>query len=327
MLEFEFKEQLRSVAQDILKEGDFHESLAPAISKYHQLLFEMLEIDPDDEKEKEHIETEKGNAIGTWWAATCVKEVFRTQRFAKALAQAIRDIHCNEKRTVHVLYAGTGPFAALALPIMLTFQPTEVQFTLLEINQNSYGKLQDLMKRLDLLPYVKESKLADATSYVLKNYDVDIVLSETMNLALFKEPQVSIMMNFERQLGNKALYLPNQIKVALCKQGRKDLDELKTLIKFDQLGMAELNKRTNANQELFEKIALEVELAQGERLCYHTEITIYKGFKLGLNDSSLTLLKPVKPNIQAGRYQLSLQYQVSNNPGFVVESKNIDVQN
>lgn len=327
MLEFEFKEQLRSVAQDILKEGDFHESLAPAISKYHQLLFEMLEIDPDDEKEKEHIETEKGNAIGTWWAATCVKEVFRTQRFAKALAQAIRDIQCNEKRTVHVLYAGTGPFAALALPIMLTFQPTEVQFTLLEINQNSYAKLQNLMKRLDLLPYVKESKLVDATSYVLKNYDVDIVLSETMNLALFKEPQVSVMMNFERQLGNKALYLPNQIKVALCKQGRNDLEELKTLIKFDQLGMAELNKRTNANQELFEKIALEVELAQGERLCYHTEITIYKGFKLGLNDSSLTLLKSVKPNMQAGRYQLSLQYQVSNNPGFVVEFKNIDVQN
>jgi hypothetical protein len=288
----------------------------------------MLEIDPDDEKEKAHIETPKGNAIGTWWAATCIKEIFRTQRFAKALAQAIKDIQHNEKRRVHVLYAGTGPFAALALPIMLTFQPTEVQFTLLEINQNSYGKLQDLLQRLELLPYVKELSLADAAIYTLKNDDVDVVLSETMNLALFKEPQVSIMMNLERQLGNRAVYLPNQIKVALCKQGHKvDLEKLTTLMKFDQLAMNELNKKAYAMQELFEKTTLAVDLAQGERLCYHTEIVIYKGFKLGLNDSSLTLLKSVKPNLQAGRHHLSIQYQVSSNPGFVVESENIEVQN
>lgn len=322
MLALEVKKQLLSVSQDILLDEDFHESLAPAIMKYHQLLCEVLRIDPNGEQDRAHIETEKGNAIGTFWAANCVKEIFRTQRFVKGLEQAIKDLLNSGQKPVHILYAGTGPFATLALPIMLTFQPTDVQFTLLEINQNSYEKLKELLETLNLLPYVKYFDLADATNYVLKNHDVDIVLSETMNLALFKEPQVSIMMNLSRQLKGRTIYLPQEIKVTLCKQGNgNNLERLKTLFQFDQSCLKKLLKRTKLNQEVFEKVDLDVDLKQGDRLCYLTEIHIYKELKLGLNDSSLTLLKYVKPSIQLGEHQLSVQYQVSNNPGFVIENR------
>ncbi len=328
MLELEFKKQLLSVSKDILLEGDFHDALAPAITKYHQLLCEMVGIDPDSEQDRAHVETEKGNAVGTFWAACCVKEIFRTQRFVKGLAQAIKDVQGKGKKTVHVLYAGTGPFAALALPIMLTFQPTEVQFTLLEINKNSYEKLHNLLQKLDLLPYVKDLELVDATNYTLKNCDVDIVLSETMNLALFREPQVSIMMNLAQQLKDSALYLPQEIKVALCKQeGGKGLMPLKPLIQFNQSLIVELLKRAEIGQEMFEKIDVEVDLAQGDRLCYFTEIQIYKGMKLGLNESSLTILKLVKPAVPVGQSCLSIQYQIGKIPGFVIETESLRIQN
>lgn len=328
MLGLEFKKHLRSVSRDILLEGDFHAALAPAITKYHQLLCEMVGVDPNVEQDRAHMETEKGNAIGTFWAANCVKEIFRTQRFVKGLAQAVKDELGKGKKTVHVLYAGTGPFAALALPIMLAFQPTEVQFTLLEINKNSYEKLHSLLQKLDLLSYVKSLELVDATNYTLKNCEVDIVLSETMNLALFKEPQVSIMMNLGQQLKDSALYLPEEIKVTLCKQkGGNSLIPLKPLIQFNQSLVVELLKRANFGKEMFEEINVDVDLALGDRLCYLTEIQIYKGMKLGLNDSSLTLLKFVKPPLPIGPNCLNIQYQIGRNPGFVVETGSLRVQN
>lgn len=327
MLGLEFKKQLLSVSKDILLEGDFHEALAPAITKYHQLLCEMVGVDPNDELDRAHVETEKGNAVGTFWAANCVKEIFRTQRFVKGLAQAVKDVLGKGNKPVHVLYAGTGPFAALALPIMLTFQPSEVQFTLLEINKNSYEKLHNLLQKLDLLPYVKDLELVDATDYSLKSHDVDIVLSETMNLALFREPQVSIMMNLGQQLKDRALYLPQEIKVTLCKQKRDDrLMPLKPLIQFNQSLVVELLKKAETGQEMFEKIDVEVDLASGDRLCYLTEIQIYKEMKLRLNDSSLTLLKFVKPTVPVETTCLNIQYQIGKNPGFVVETTSLGVQ-
>jgi len=328
MLGLEFKKQLLSVSRDILLEGDFHNALAPAITKYHQLLCEMVGVDPDGEQDRAHIATETGNAIGTFWAANCVKEIFRTQRFVKGLAQAIKDVQGKGKKTVHVLYAGTGPFATLALPIMLVSQPTEVQFTLLEINKNSYEKLHNLLQKLDLLPYVKSLELVDATNYTLKNNEVDIVLSETMNLALFREPQVSIMMNLGQQLKDRALYLPQQINVTLCKEASgAGLIPLKPLIQFNQSLIVELLKRAEIGQEMFEKIDVEVDLAPGDKLCYLTEIQIYKEMKLGLNDSSLTMLKLVKPALPVGTNCLNIQYQIGKIPGFVVETESLRIQN
>lgn len=317
------KKNLLAISNDILISADFHDKLAPAILKYHDLLCQIAAIDPEGESDREHIETKNGNAIGSFWAANCVKEIFRTQRFVKGLSQAIKDLHRQGHKTVHILYAGTGPFAALALPIMLNFEPTQVQFTLLEINKNSYDRLRMLLEHLDLMPYVKRLELADASNYQIRDKDIAIILSETMNLALFKEPQVSIMLNFGRQLDEKVIYIPQEINVSVCKQeSTSSVTPLKKLIQFDGNYIREKVKNSTPGPWEFEKIGLEIDLNTNDRLSYLTEITIYKEFKLGLNDSSLTLLKSIKPSEKTGKLQLEFQYQVSENPGFVVKKRN-----
>lgn len=312
------KKNILSISKDILIEADFHDKLAPSILKYHHLLCQTAAIDPTGVSDREHIQTSKGNAIGSFWASNCVKEIFRTQRFIKALAQAIRDLHHQGQQTVHILYAGTGPFAALALPIMLTFDPSQVQFTLLEINQNSYDKLQALLEQLDLMPYVRRMELADATEYQIKDKDITIILSETMNLALFKEPYVSIMLNLGPQLGKEVIYIPQEVKVTLCKRdSTNSLKQIKKLLQFD--GQYIRDKVKTSDHWEFQITGVEVDLKTNEQLSYLTEITIYKEFKLGLNDSSLTLLKSIKTFEKTGKLQLDFQYQVSENPGFVVK--------
>lgn len=312
------KKNLLAASNDILMTADFHEKLAPAISKYHDLLCQVAAIDSAGETDRKHIQTSNGNAIGPFWAANCVKEIFRTQRFVKGLAQAIRDLHGQGQQTVHVLYAGTGPFAALALPIMLNFAPSQVQFTLLEINENSYDRLRALLEQLDLMPYVRRLELADATAYQVKDKDIAIILSETMNLALFKEPQVSIMLNLGSQLNEEVIYIPQEIKVTVCKrESANSLKHLKKLLQFDGHYIRDKAKVSIPGHWEFEKITVDVDLKTNERLAYLTEITIYEEFKLGLNDSSLTLLKSIKTFEKTGKLQLEFQYQASENPGFI----------
>lgn len=311
------REKLTEATHNILKPGDFHDDLAPAIKEYHDLLTQASEIDPDDAAQRMHIQTDHGNAIGVYWAACCVKEIFRTQRFVKGLAQAIDDLHQKGKKTVHILYAGTGPFAALALPIMLHYKPSQVKFTLIEINENSYQKLLALLKDLDLMTYVSRLELADATKYQIKDTEIDIVLSETMNLALCKEPQVKIMLNLGSQVNEETVFIPQDIKITLCKETQNtSLEKIQTLIQFDSRFIKE-NARLKSVADAFKTHELTLDLTAMQRLCYLTEIIIYKDFKLKLNDSSLTLLKPIKLEQKTGKMKLAFQYQMSGNPGFI----------
>lgn len=320
-----FKEDVIAISKDILIPIDFHEKLAPAITKYHELLCQWAAIDPMGERDREHIPTDHGNAIGPFWAANCVKEIFRTQRFIKGLQQAITDLHTQGKEMVHVLYAGTGPFATLALPIMMTFAPSQVQFTLLEINSDSLETLEQLLEKLGLMAYVRRIELADAVDYRLKDNDIAILLSETMNLALYREPQVSIMLNLGQQLNEEAIFIPQEIKVSLGRRNSKnEIKSLETLLQFNAGYIRNKTQEVRPKKWEFEKSQLELSLQANERLCYLTDIQIYKDFRLGLNDCSLTLPKVLKPFDLVGNARLEFQYQVSGVPGFFVTADKVE---
>ena len=42
---------------------------------------------------------------------------------------------------IEVLYAGTGPYASLAIPLMHRFAPSEVKFTLLEVHETAVASV------------------------------------------------------------------------------------------------------------------------------------------------------------------------------------------
>src|SRR5690606_21544916 len=138
-----------------------------------------------------HLSTDFGNAIGPLWAALCIKEIFRTQRFIQAAHQAIQDKLAKKEGPVQVIYAGTGPFATLALPLMSQYTPEEVQFTLLEINPISFDKMQQTINSFGFEDYVYAAVCANACTWrIPPDLSADIVLSETMYNGLYKEPQV-----------------------------------------------------------------------------------------------------------------------------------------
>ncbi len=318
------KEQLRRISNDLLKPGDFHDQLAPAIAAYTKLLFDIGKVDAGDNNERSHIKLPFGNAIGTFWAANCVKEVLRTQRFVRGLYLAIQDKLAQKSGPVHILYAGTGPFATLALPIMVQFTPEEIQFTLLEVNQTSHDKLLNVLEAFDLNEYIRQIETTDATTYILPDTNVDIVLSETLNRALINEPQVFIMLNLASQLGEGVIYIPEEIRVNLSEKKNNETmpKKIETLINFNLEKMKEIIQRSEKRQWVFDEVNINIADVEPHNLYYTTEIIVYKDNFLGYEDSSLNLLEKVKPD-QKGAKDLIFRYYAIGKPGFTAHSEKV----
>ncbi|MGN7985758.1 hypothetical protein ACTJKC_00375 [Pedobacter sp. 22226] len=315
----QLKERLRRISNEILKPGDFHDQLAPAIADYAALLSIIVKIDNNDEQHRKHIQSEMGEAIGTFWAAQCVKEILRTQRFVRSLYLAIKQKLSQKPGPVRVIYAGTGPFAALALPVMMHFSPAEVQFTMLEINQQTYDILQEVLAAFNLKDYVAKCEIADATIYQVENANIDIVLSETMSRALIKEPQVAIMLNFARQLPSDTIFIPEEINVGISTQQKSGARPklIKHLMEFNTSLRQKLVSNTVGFNWQFDEVIIENEIEENEPLYFSTEIKVYQDNFLGFNDCSLNILERVKTDKPAPE-KLKFRYVLKEAPGFIV---------
>lgn len=312
------KERLLQYSKDILLPGDFHDKLAPAIMGYADMLLDHFGL--DGTTGRAHVQTQYGNAIGTFWAGRCIREVLRTQRFIRALHAAVCDGLEQHRKPVHVLYAGTGPFAALALPVMMMLKPEDVQFTFLEINAESIEILNEVLDLFDLRAYVKDIHECDASLWEISASEIDIVISETMNTALFAEPQLAIMLNLASQLPKEVVFLPQEIKVSLGKKSKdpQQPERIAELINFNTEMMHAIIEKSKDRDWVFENQPVQVQLSAREQLYYLTEIRVDEGNVLNLNDSSLNLLLRLKMEKKEGTLNLNFKYNLGKKPGFVV---------
>src|SRR5262249_12740496 len=118
------------------------------------------------------------------------------------------------REVIHVLYAGCGPFALLCLPLLPLLAVQAVHFTLLDVHARALERVQPNLAALGLEGANVDCLVCDATHY--RNPDhrpLHVVVSETMQQALEKEPQVAILMNTAPQLTSGGLMVPEMIAV------------------------------------------------------------------------------------------------------------------
>jgi len=311
------KERLAELSTDILAPGDFHERLAPAIREYSELMFDLTCISENQNEGLHDIFTDHGRAIGILRAGLCINEPIRTQRFCRGLYQAVADkLQQNGNRPVHVVYAGTGPFATLALPVIMQFKATELQFTLLEINNESHNTLKELIKTLNIGAYVRRLELCDAITWKAPNEDVDIVISETMNRALIKEPQINIMLNMVSQLPDTVTYIPQAISVDIAINS-KSLTHLSRLYTFNKESYQKIiTQSTGRSRWIFDTTRVNYSPIHIGKLVYTTDIVVYANESLTRTDCSLNMLKKIKTELPLHEAILEFKYQDGLNPGF-----------
>lgn len=159
-----------------------------------------------------------GKAINPHTAATCLLDYARTRAFARGVHEAIE---AAQKRfageRIEILYAGTGPFAPLALMQTPFFGPDEVRFTLIDMHQPALSCQARIISVLGLEGYVEETVQTDATEWIPpdgKKYH--IAVAEVMQRALIVEPQVGVTMAVTKHLRPGGLLVPERVELTLC---------------------------------------------------------------------------------------------------------------
>lgn len=156
-----------------------------------------------------------GIALSSQHALDCLGDHLRTVRFIKGIHQAIKDsIKKFTKQPIEIIYAGCGPAAPLIIPLLTLFKSKEISITLIDINNTSITSVKKIINVLRCEEYFKEYLLTDATTY---KHDIDtpphIIISETMDKGLIKEPQVRIMQNLAPQLIAEGVFIPQEINI------------------------------------------------------------------------------------------------------------------
>jgi hypothetical protein len=222
-----------------------------AVQEYIQLLSSVIDFDTQGGiHQPSYIYTPFGKALSPLEAARCIPDYIRTQKFIKGLYLAVKAaLHRFPDRPVHLLYAGTGPYATLALPLTVLFSPEELQMTLLEIYPESFQALHTTIDAFGIRPFVRNTEMVDATTYCPAE-PVHVLVTETMNQGLGKEPQVAITQHLASFLVPSGILVPASVKVVAGVMTPSIVTDLK------------LSEQANAAIKRSEDIALLMDLDQ-----------------------------------------------------------------
>lgn len=208
-----FNQTLSLITSSFLEDQINYQTLSQSTDQFFRLLIDITQMGAAENDHQKHVLLPEGKAIGPYWAALCVNDLMRTRSFIRGLYYAIWAAKKKFPDTpIHVLYAGTGPFATLALPLTTVFTPDEVQFTFLEANPITLEMLHRTIEAFGIQPFIKDVILTDATVYHPTD-TVHVLLSETMQHALDKEPQVAITQHLVPYLHPDGFLIPESIVI------------------------------------------------------------------------------------------------------------------
>jgi hypothetical protein len=314
--------ELNQYAQTLLSETTSPQQKRSSVHALHQLFVSLGAInsleDPVDLPD--HLQLPSGRAIAPRQAGLCLLEPLRTSVFAAGLKDAIGDLLQQlPGKTIRVLDAGCGPYALLPLLAASFYTPQQVQFTLLDIFEQNLASAKTLISNLGMMDYFSGFILTDATTYISPCDAIpDIVISETMNKALEKEPQAAITLKLAAQLPPHGILLPKNISVTLQKINSSLQQKALAITESNMpnhsefeagLGMIiTLDKNSTLagiTQRPLCSITIPGDYDEAiHKLQYFTTITVYKNHLLQRSDCSLTLPLNVEPygkkSIRAG---------------------------
>jgi Predicted RNA methylase len=156
----------------------------------------------------------QGVAINPQLAAQCFTDYLRTHRFMLGTYECVKQLVEKQIKPVRILYAGTGPYATIVLPLLYLFNRDQISISAIEINSDSYQAATHLIHQLGKDAYFESFLLADAITYTTDGM-FDIIISETMDKALTREPQLAIFNNLINFLVPSGYLIPEAIKVDL----------------------------------------------------------------------------------------------------------------
>ena len=130
-------EQLKKIAQILLDEQSDYGLLLQTCQDFFDLGEAISGVGEQSVEASQLSDTilPNGKAVSPLTAARCVREFARTSRFVRGLYEALLEAqHRFPGQKIHTLYAGSGPYATLILPLLTILPRDEFRFTLIDIH-------------------------------------------------------------------------------------------------------------------------------------------------------------------------------------------------
>ncbi len=230
---------IREATGRLLSQTATRPEIIQAIAQLHDTLADITGVRGDVRQAELDVETylPQGMAVSPYLAAKCLVEVYRTRQYLQAVHAAIQEARRRfAPEPIHVLYAGCGPYATLAIPLMTQFPAGSVMFTLLDIHTQSIQAVRRLVETLSLAGYVQDIVQADATMYrAPAGQRPHVLVMELLQGALVREPQVAATFNLAPQLRPGGILVPERVTVDACLADR-EAENFATLVRRDATG-------------------------------------------------------------------------------------------
>jgi hypothetical protein len=333
----DYKGELKTLTEMILMEEENYGQMKKAADDLYDLLVEVSGMQEDEELVRADCFLPKGKAIGTVWAGRCVKEFYRTKQFLKGTWEAIKKVQETfQNQTIHILYAGPGPFGTLLIPLTTLFTDEKIKITFLEINAESIKCLKNVIQTFEAESYVEEIIQCDATEYQAPEHKpIHMIVTETMQNALKKEPQVAITQNLVPQMLEGGILIPQTISVkAVLMDEKRNME--RTLgeegavedfyyllgevleLSQDTIRQSYKDKKSFPNVEVDIPTDLEKRF---NRISLFTDIQVFEEAYLTYVQCSLNMpltVKKIDPLANPIK-KVGFQYVINETPGFVYQ--------
>lgn len=280
-----------------------------------------------------------GKAVSPLSAARCAREFARTSRFVRGLYAALLEAQRRfPGQTIHTLYAGCGPYVTLILPLLPLLPRDVFCFTLVDIHPLALQSARKVIGHFGYDHFISDYKVADACDACFADQQpIHLVVTETMNQAMDKEPQLAVSANLENYLEPDGILVPEQItvKAALIDSSREfvlmpsDYQgeipplqrrrlELGAVMVLDRAMLQELDFKCEAAH--LQPVTLpwpDKTVRDKMQPALLTHIRVFGSHVLECYDSSLTCPKYLRINEmpdEASEWEFS--YRLGNSPGF-----------
>lgn len=282
-----------------------------------------MQIDPVGAASSQPTHLPGGEAISPQRAVLCLREQQRTAIYLRATVAAVRA--AQEKfpgEIIHVVDAGCGPAAPVALCLAAHFPPEQVQVTLLDIHAPSLAAARRLAGDLGLEGTIRAAICGDACAVRFAEADrPHVAVAEVLRRALKKEPQVAVTRALVPQLRAGGFFLPERIEVApgcvrgLGAESGPRIERAAPAFELDAATVAALPLDA-AGRLPVREVAVTATLAADAQLL--TRMQVFREHRLDDFDCSLTMperLRGVPAELAAAGGVLRFAYEISADPG------------
>jgi predicted RNA methylase len=312
-------------SQSIKKELDAIENLG----LFYDELLTSLNIKADS---IEFTNIAGGVALSPQHAIDCLKDGVRTSRFLKGIFKAISQaLETNKDTPLEVLYAGCGPLSTLIVPLLPHFNSDQLRITLIDIHEESMKSSKKIIEHLELNDFFVDFKTCDATKYKHPQ-KLDLLITETMDKGLTREPQVSISEHLCQQLSTEGILIPKQISLftgtaVFGKLPRYDQSVNTENIAIDiehKQSLFSVNLNSQITYQGFESNAIAVpeNINATPDICVFAEVEIFDGITLKVGDSILGDPICVGNFFGMETSHYSLNYTPKPDPSWSIKQKN-----